>query len=282
MRLDAFLTEQYPEISRSTLQKMINAGQVILDGQIAKSKSQKVNENSIVELKQAVKADISAELKKLEDSIIFEDENVLVLNKPAGILTHAKGGLTDEVTVADLVVHKVGKPAVDNNRFGIVHRLDRATSGVIICAKNPETLKRLQKQFSERKAKKTYLALVEKCPKDMSAEINLPIGRNPKKPSQFRVAPNGKAAVTHYKVLKVYPNGRALLELKPQTGRTHQLRVHLAYINTPIVGDAVYGKGDGKEPMMLHASSLEITIPHGERKIFKAEPPKEMRKAIDV
>ena len=167
------------------------------------------------------------------------------------------------------------------NRAGIVHRLDRATSGVIICAKNSATQTLLQKQFGNRKTKKCYLAIVEGVPSPEEGLIDAPIERNPKKPQTFRVGSAGKSAQTHYKVLKILnlPTGRqarssisqSLLELWPTTGRTHQLRVHLKYINHPIAGDAFYGRG--ADNMLLHALSLEITIPKGDRRIFRAEPP---------
>jgi 23S rRNA pseudouridine1911/1915/1917 synthase len=164
----------------------------------------------------------------------------------------------------------------DTNRPGIVHRLDRATSGIIIMAKDSATKRLLQKQFQDRKAHKTYLAIVKGTPKHPEAKIDLPIGRNPKKPSSFRVDAKGKPAQTSYRVLA--SNGAfSVLELKPVTGRTHQLRVHLAYIGCPIVGDTLY---DGcKSPigrMCLHALSLEITIPPSLRTTFEAPMPSDM------
>jgi 23S rRNA pseudouridine1911/1915/1917 synthase len=195
---------------------------------------------------------------------------------------------------------------VSNDREGIVIRLDWATSGVLIVAKNEGTKTALQKQFRDRKAKKTYSAVVDITPKGQKTleqngdefTIDLPIGRNPKIPSQFRVDVKGKLALTGVKVVKTTLTN-ALLELKPQTGRTHQLRVHLAYVGLPIVNDSVYGKAviasgakqssatnrssgllrlkprnDSGNRMMLHAKELEITVPDGQRKTFKAEVPR--------
>lgn len=325
MRLDAYLAKEHPEHSRATWAKCIKAGFVTVNGK-------KISGSDPVTDKDKIDIDLpNLEVKPLDLPVIYEDENVIVIDKPVGVLTHSKGALNDEFTVSDFIRNRVetfgsdprvgpeddrgelkkGKRAerlglasaklgsADRSmrktgglshasRFGIVHRLDRATSGVIIGAKNDETLKKLQRQFSDRKVKKTYLAVVERSPKVAGLDsrlrgndtggkefrIDLPIARNPKAPSQFRVDSKGKSAITDVKVLKTYKNGQALLELKPQTGRTHQLRVHLSYIGSPIVGDSVYGDG-GEDRMMLHAKELEITIPNGDRKVFIAKTPEE-------
>jgi 23S rRNA pseudouridine1911/1915/1917 synthase len=148
----------------------------------------------------------------------------------------------------------------------------------MICAKTPEAMSLLQKQFSLRKTKKVYLAIIKGKLETKEAIIDLPIERNPKKPQTFRVSANGKSAETAYKVLKEAAN-YSLIELKPTTGRTHQLRVHLKYLNKPIVGDTLYG-GEPAERMYLHAKSLEITIPSRERKIFETTMPKSFDELI--
>lgn len=165
-----------------------------------------------------------------------------------------------------------------NARAGIVHRLDRATSGVMICAKTPEALSKLQKQFSQRKAKKQYAAVVQGHLAQEHAVIDMPIERNPKKPQTFRVGANGKVALTEYKVNQ-QSHHFSLLELMPQTGRTHQLRVHLTQLGHPILGDALYG-GKPADRMFLHAHSLEITVPSSERMTFTAPVPKEFKQTI--
>ena len=181
--------------------------------------------------------------------------------------------MNEEFTVADFFRTKSTYHA-DTSRPGIIHRLDRATSGVMIGAKDDKTASLLVKQFQNRKVKKTYYAVVEGVPKELKATIQLPIGRNPSKPSTFRVDPNGKSAETYYEVEKT--NGkRSLIRLEPKTGRTHQLRVHMAYIGTPIVGDSVYGKKD--ERLFLHAAKLEITIPTSKRIVFEAPVPPEFQ-----
>ena len=209
--------------------------------------------------------------------IIYLDDNVVVVNKPVGVLTHSKGALNDEFTVADFF-RRYTTVGLDTNRPGIVHRLDRDTSGVIIGARNPEAAHLLQKQFADRKTKKTYIAVIDGHLKEQAAKIDLPIGRNPSAPSTFRVDARGKQATTEYKVLAANDTN-SLVELKPATGRTHQLRVHMAYLNTPITGDRVYGKEADR--LYLHALRLEITIPTSDRRVFEAPLPAEFTSKFD-
>lgn len=268
MRLDAYLAENWPEYSRSTWQKYIKQGYVSVNGSVETVVKRALSEDDIVTtdvLNKPVQEDRSV-------PIIFQDNNVIVINKPTGMLTHSKGVLNEEFTAADFFKQYTSYHK-DTNRPGIVHRLDRDTSGLLIGALNENAARVLQRQFSDRKVKKTYIAVVDGEPKLSEAVIDLPIGRNPKKPSQFRVDPNGKSATTEYKVLA--SNGkRSLIELKPVTGRTHQLRVHMSHIGTPIHGDKVYG-GASADRMYLHAAKLELTIPDGQRMLFVAEIPDE-------
>jgi len=207
----------------------------------------------------------------------------VVVEKPIGLLTHSKGVFNPEATVASWLHSHLQTELADadtgpNNRAGIVHRLDRATSGLIICAKSATALGWLQKQFSQRRTKKTYIAVVSGVFKLPEAVIDLPIERDPKKPQTFRVGSNGKVATTTYKVLKT-DGIHSLVELKPQTGRTHQLRVHMNYLKHPIVGDTLYG-GEAADRMFLHARELELTLPNHERKVFVSPLPPEFAKQI--
>lgn len=269
-RLDSHLAEIHPENSRSTWQKYIKLGYVTVNDQIIKSAKYEIGESD----------KIKTDIPKVDDHsdkelpIIYIDDNVIVVNKPVGILTHSKGVTNDEFTVADFF-KRFTTYNLNTNRPGIVHRLDRGTSGVIIGARNTETAKLLQKQFSDRKTKKTYYAIVTGKPKLTQANIDLPINRNPSKPSTFRVDPNGRDAFTEYQVIS-QNDKYSLLKLQPKTGRTHQLRVHLQYIGTPIFGDNLYGKSSNR--LYLHAHSLEITIPKGDRRVFSAELPDEFLK----
>lgn len=267
MRLDAYLAQYWPEYSRSTWQKYIQAGYVSVNGQVEKSSKKLLEEDD------TVTHDIPAKSSHNDESlpVLYQDDNVIVVNKPTGTLTHSKGALNDEFTVADFFKRFTSYHS-DTNRPGIIHRLDRDTSGVLIGALNDDTAKKLQRQFADRKVKKTYIAVVDGTPKEPVALIDLPIGRNPKSPSMFRVDSNGKQAQTEYEVLA--SNGKhSLVSLSPLTGRTHQLRVHMAYIGTPIHGDKVYGKKADR--LYLHAASLELTIPGSQRKVFTADVPPE-------
>lgn len=283
MRLDYYLAKQYPDFSRSTFQKLIVDSKVTVNSQIETTSSREVTEVDSVQVSFPGENLFELERTKLASNIIYEDDNVIVINKPAGILTHAKGALTNEFTIADFIksrIHSNDEAFMNSNRTGIVHRLDRATSGVLIAAKNPEAQAMLQKQFANRKAHKTYQTIVEKAPKLPVAKIDLPIGRNPKKPSSFRIDAKGKPAVTNYETIKTLSSGAALLELKPVTGRTHQLRVHLAHIGSPIIGDSLYGSGKLGQRMFLHAKSLEITIPgkdENRRMTFAAPLPNDFK-----
>lgn len=263
-RIDAYLARVAPEFSRSFWQKQTEAGTVLIND-VAVKASHKVQAGDVVTVTTPEVPDFSNQTLP----VIYQDDDVLVVNKPTGVLTHAKGVLSEEFTVAEFV-RPLTTDGVETNRPGIVHRLDRGTSGVIITARNPHAKRWLQKQFSQRKVKKSYIALVKGAPKEPAAILQLPIERNPKKPQTFRVNGNGKPAETAYETLATY-KGYTLLKLMPHTGRTHQLRVHLHYLGCPIVGDELYGKAEPKlGRMFLHAATLEITLPSRERKIFEA------------
>lgn len=264
-RLDLWLTERNSDFSRSTWQKHIKAGHISVNGEVQTSTKYDVSEQDDVAINVPEATDFSAHTLP----IIYEDDNVIVINKPLGVLTHSKGALNDEFTVADFFRRFVNYN-LDSNRPGIVHRLDRDTSGVMIGAKNEKTATLLQKQFADRKTKKTYVAIADGILPQSKARIDLPIGRNPSAPSTFRADIKGKSAQTDYEVLAT-KHKQSLILLKPETGRTHQLRVHLAYIGAPIHGDKVYGKPADR--MYLHAYRLEVTIPPGDRRVFEAPIP---------
>lgn len=253
-RLDHLMMEIYKSYNRSTLQKFIEMGFVKVDGEVVRKPNQKFLEGVRIDL------EVPETLKNADVKVetIYEDDNVMVVNKPAGLLSEAKGEYCPERTLAD---------------FGLIcHRLDRDTSGVMILAKTPEVQKFLKKQFQDRKVHKTYVAVVEGRPKLDEARINLPMMRDKKRPTTFRIDASGKEAETFYKILE--SNDKySLVELKPTTGRTHQLRVHMKYLGHPIVGDMVYGDGNG-ERLYLHAKALEITLPGGERRVFEVKLPR--------
>lgn len=270
-RTDIFVAQKLPEFTRSSLKSLFDKELVTIRGKAIKP-SHKLHSGDNLSVNTTL---LSAEPEMIDIPIIYENKDVIVLNKPAGLLTHSKGALNDEATVASFIKSKLNDKNLKGNRAGIVHRLDRGTSGVIITAKNDTTMKYLQKQFSSRKTNKIYRAIVEGELKLDEAIIDAPIERNPKKPQTFRAGSNGKQAITKYKVLKLLNKSStlySLLELTPKTGRTHQLRVHLKYIEHPILGDHVYGHGG--EHMYLHAKSLEVKLPGGKLKKFEAPEPR--------
>lgn len=270
-RLD-YLVAKKLGVSRSSAVNLIGSARVKIGSKIFKKPSVKVSEDAKIQVK---KLD-EPKPAELSLPIIYEDKDCIVIDKPAGLLAHSKGAFSSEQTVASWLAPKTKGFKKDNNRAGIVHRLDRGTSGVMLCAKNPEALSFFQKQFSSRKVKKTYTALITGAINPPEAIIDIPIERNPKDPKRFKTGHNGKPAKTTYKTLKShsFKGGElSLLELLPKTGRTHQLRVHLAYMKHPILGDDFYG-GRQADRLYLHATSLEITLPGGERKIFESLLPK--------
>lgn len=266
-RLDSELADRNPGTSRSTWQKHIKAGHISVNGEVQLSPKVSITDADNI----AIDTPDAIDYTKHELPIIYIDDNVIVINKPIGVLTHAKGALNEEFTVGEFFRRYCSYNA-DTNRPGIVHRLDRDTSGVMVGARNEATATMLQKQFADRKTKKTYIAITVGTPKNDAARIDLPIGRNPSAPSTFRVDAKGKSAITDYKVVRA-TDELSMLELRPHTGRTHQLRVHMKYMNTPILGDRVYGTEADR--LYLHAKQLEITIPVSERRIFEAPLPVE-------
>ncbi|MDQ5886099.1 MAG: Pseudouridine synthase [Patescibacteria group bacterium] len=270
-RLDVFVASQIEDASRSFVSTLCDQGKVSVNGTVIFKTSSKVHSGDIVQVD--YEASTALDVPDIDLEILYEDDDCLVVVKPAGVLTHSKGAFNPEATVSTFIRSKT--TGMNDNRGGIVHRLDRVTSGLLICAKNEAALNWLQDQFAERNVKKTYMAVVSGTPEQPEAIIEMPIERNPKKPQTFRVGPNGKKAKTQYKVIQSNEK-YSLVELYPTTGRTHQLRVHMSEIGHPIVGDVLYG-GETSDRTYLHALSLEITLPNKEHKKFDAPLPKEFK-----
>lgn len=276
-RTDVLAAEHLPSHSRSSLEPVFTSGKAKVNGKPAKA-GYKLKLGDELEVDHKL---LKPTHKKIDLPIIYEDNDVIVINKPAGILTHSKGLLNIEATVASFIHPKLNDKKLEGNRAGIVHRLDRPTSGVIVTARNAKAMKWLQKQFSTRKARKVYLAVVEGVPKPDKAIIDAPIGRNPVKPQTFKVASFGRPAVTEYRTIKTFEyKGRlvSLVEFRPKTGRTHQIRVHAAYTGHPLIGDPLYGSDRGK--LYLHAKSLELTLPNGQDRTFEAKLPQKFAELI--
>lgn len=282
-RLDQRVVSLLPVVSRSFAVKLIEEGKVSVNGVVATKGGQKLRQTDIVQV------DFQPEeftIPSIDLPVLYEDDDCVVVVKPIGLLTHSKGAYNPEPSVATWLHGRIKNESLLeqdktslNQRAGIVHRLDRATSGVMICAKTPAALKWLQRQFAQRRTKKTYAAVISGKLKPAEAIIDMPVERNPRAPATFRVGARGKAAVTHYKTVTAGER-YSLLQLKPETGRTHQLRVHLAHLGHPIVGDTLYG-GEPAERLYLHAERLEITIPKNhERKVFETPVPPEFQRKI--
>lgn len=270
-RLDKAVAAAYPQYSRSSIEKLISNGDITVNNE-PKPTRYKLKLNDVVRLDFSY---LEQPIQKLTIPVIYEGDGVIVLNKPTGVLTHSKGEFNKEGTVATFIQPKLegSEEWKATNRAGIVHRLDRATSGVIICAKNKEAEDYLKGQFSKRNVKKTYYALIHGQLPVAEGTIDMPIERNPKKPATFRTGSNGKPAQTNFKTIRS-KNNYTLVELQPKTGRTHQLRVHLAHFRLPIVGDTFYN-GEPADRLMLHAETLELTLPGGNRRTFSAPIPNE-------
>lgn len=229
-----------------------------------------------------------------EIKIIYEDNDIIILNKPSGITVNRADTTRNEFTLQDFLDQKYPLKEVDKEtdfykRHGIVHRIDKETSGVLIVAKNIESFTNLQAQFKERRVNKTYVALVHGHVQVEEGDISVPVGRLPWNRKRFGVLAGGKEATTHYKVLQQFEKPFTLLELSPKTGRTHQIRVHLKYFNHPIFGDFLYAgrktsREDRKvlERFFLHAKSISFFHPkEGRQVVFEANLPHELQATID-
>lgn len=265
-RLDQQVSGRNPGLTRSRVQNLIKEGRVKVNGEVVKLPGVLVSNSVDIEL------DYQTDVVKVpvEIEILYEDSEIMAVNKPSGILTHAIDGKDFEFTISDFVKQRVKSESSDL-RFGIAHRLDRDTSGVLLCGKNEIAVDNLKKQFKARTIDKTYYAVTRGKIKIPEAIVDLPIARSIKHPSRFQVDPNGRKSKTHYKVIesnKLYN----LVKLMPSTGRTHQLRVHLAYLNSPILGDRLYA-GSKADRLMLHASEIRFTNLSGQKVIVQAELP---------
>ncbi|MDR1168684.1 MAG: RluA family pseudouridine synthase [Heliobacteriaceae bacterium] len=285
-RLDSYISKMFEEISRSKIQDLIKRGAVQVNG-APKKPSYILKEDDKVEL-----SGITAEMHETEIfpedialNIVYEDENMLVVNKPSGMLTHPTAAEA-EGTLVNALLFKYGSGLSDVNgkvRSGIVHRLDRNTSGLLMIAKNNKAHEFLAQQIKDRKVVKKYRAIAKGGFREDEFEINLPIGRHPKQPHKMAVVEDGRESVTRVKVLKHFKNA-AYLELNLITGRTHQIRVHLSHCKHPVYNDDLYGSGRGKvktDGQALQSFYLRFTKPFGDEIIeLQIEPDEKIRKVL--
>lgn len=262
-RLDQKLAELELNYSRSQLAKFIKNGHVTVNGRITTKPGLLVNNNDNIRL-------VPPQKMAQNFTVLFEDKTILAIDKPAGVLSHNTNQTNPEWTIDDFA--KTKAQLADGQRI-IAHRLDRDTSGVILAAKTEAALHWLQKQFANRQIEKVYYAVVNKKPPYTEAVINLPLQRSLISPGKFEVNPNGREAITALRLVK-QSGQRYLLELRPKTGRTHQLRVHLKHIGCPIIGDKLYG-GSNNPRLMLHASEVKFTNQKGKTINIKSPLPNE-------
>jgi 23S rRNA pseudouridine1911/1915/1917 synthase len=282
-RLDRSLAQALPSFSRARLQTLIREGFVKVNGNTARPRDA-VRIGDTVEVREPKIEKIDAQPEAMQLDILFEDHDLLVLNKPAGLVVHPGAGQQTGTLVNALLAHCKNLSGIGGKeRPGIVHRLDKETSGVLVVAKNDAAHRALCKQFAERTTGKTYLALVAGTPRKSSGTIEAPIARHPVHRKKMSVARRGgRSAKTEYRVVRS-GSDRSLVECMIHTGRTHQIRVHLHHLGHPVLGDKLYaGKRAGDFPrQMLHAWKLTFTHPHsGEHMTFEAAIPADFNEAM--
>lgn len=270
-RIDAYISEK-EEITRTTAQRLIEDGNILVNGKKQKS-SYKVSIGDIITIEEVEAKPIELKAQDIPIEIIYEDNDIIVVNKPKGMVVHPGNGNSEGTLVnAIMAICKDSLSGIGGEiRPGIVHRLDKDTSGLLIVAKNDKAHVNISEQIKNHEVKKTYIALVRGIIKENEATIDMPIGRSNSDRKKMAVTKNGKNAITHIKVLKRYDNKYTLLEINIETGRTHQIRVHLSHIGYPIIGDYIYSNGKnefGVVGQCLHAKRLEFKHPTSEKKII--------------
>jgi 23S rRNA pseudouridine1911/1915/1917 synthase len=286
-RLDIFLTRQMPDWSRSQIQRLIRSGGVSVDDRLARKGGEDVQAGATVSVR-AEREELAATPEALPLGIVYEDEDLLVVNKPAGMAAHVGAGVKSGTLVNALLHHvKSLSSSGGPGRPGIVHRLDKMTSGLVVVAKNDAAHRQLAEQFKSRAVRKTYVLLVHGQVSSAQGKISKPVGRDPLRRTRMKVGGlRPREAVTRYEVRRRFPHF-TLLEAHPETGRTHQIRVHFAALGHPIVGDTTYGAPGklhlgGKEVAtlprtFLHAGLLEFEHPRLRRAVsFSAPLPHEL------
>jgi len=287
-RLDTWLAENEPEHSRARWQTLIREGLVTLNGKTAKPNSGLQSGDRV---EWTIPAPVTTEVlaEDIPLDIIFEDDQLIVINKPAGLVVHPAAGNETGTLVNALLHHCTDLTGIGGEkRPGIVHRLDKDTSGVMVVAKTEQAMNELAGQFKKRETEKIYLAVVRGIPQPSTGQIQAAISRHPILRKKMAVHMNrGRHAVSNYKVIEKFPNA-ALVQVRIETGRTHQIRVHMAHLRHPVLGDRLYARKQAADPVwparqMLHADSLSITHPATrERMTFIAPLPPDMAEVLSV
>lgn len=288
-RLDHFLALQFPDQSRSSLHKLISTANILVDGQPVKAGYRLRGNNNITVLFPLPQSSTLLP-EHIDFPILFEDDHLLVINKPPGLVVHPASGHHHGTLVHGLLYRCKNLPVGDEGRPGIVHRLDKETSGVMLVAKTELALRTLMADFKDRRVHKTYHALLLRCPRERDGRIVMPVGRHPVDRKKMAIRPaHGKYAATNWHVVEYFSNGWCLAEIGIETGRTHQIRVHMASVRSPVVGDQLYGgavgRGSGVQParQMLHASTLCFRHPFsGQEQSFTAPVWGDMQEVLDT
>ncbi len=286
-RLDKYLVGQLQEFSRSRIQGLIENGCVDVNGQPAKKAGQTIESGFTLTVRISPPVPTSLVAEDIPLNVVFENDDLIVVNKPAGMVVHpaaghASGTLANAVLGYDPEIEGIG----GEERPGVVHRLDKETSGLILMAKNERAHRWLQDQFRLRKVEKTYLALVDGKPKTPTGRVEAFIGRDPKQRKKMAIVSEkkGREAISEYTTLESFGK-HTLLEFHPLTGRTHQIRLHCAFLGCPIVGDAIYGRKNFTVEInrhFLHAAKLKIVLPNEKQpRTFEAELPEELVNVLD-
>ena len=284
IRIDKYLGDTISDLSREMIIKLIKDGEVLVNGKNVKS-SYKATENDEVLINIPEPKEINIVPQDIPLNIVYEDQDILVINKQKGLVVHPGNGNEDGTLVNAIMAYcKKDLSGIGGViRPGIVHRIDKDTSGILIIAKNDKAHLNISEQIKNHQVKKTYIALVRGIVKENEATINMPIGRSTKDRTKMAVDRNGKEAITHFSVIKRYED-MTLLKVRIETGRTHQIRVHLSHIGYPIIGDNVYSNGKNKFNVvgqMLHSYEIEFTHPTtGKKMVLKAELPEYFKNII--
>lgn len=279
-RLDVYLSERLPDLSRSYVQKLIEKECITVENKIRKS-SYKVHENEIILLELPELEELEVNPKDIPIDIVYEDEDLIVVNKEKGMVVHPAVGNYHDTLVNALLFHVKDLSGINGIlRPGIVHRIDKDTTGILVVAKNDLAHGYLSSQLKDHSMKREYLALVHGNVKKDFGVIDAPLGRSKKDRMKIAILDDGKRAVTHYEVIRRY-QGYTLIKAKLETGRTHQIRVHMASLHHPLVGDYVYGhKKESIKGQLLHATTLGFTTPQKGYLVFKAPVHQEFKEFL--